>query len=219
LPQDAGAATSEEGLVADAAFSSSSTGTSDLDRLREAASDAPVIRLVNMLLGRAVDERGSDLHLEPTNDGLTVRLRVDGRLQPLEPSVPLRMRDAVISRVKLMAGVDIAERRLPQDGRIAHAVRGQEVDFRVATTPTAYGESVMVRILDRTQVRLDFATLGFDDSAMASLKPLLAAPHGRDGFGERYADHHRRRQHHTSEKRRGRQPACGRLPHRVRSSL
>jgi general secretion pathway protein E len=178
LPQDAGAATSEEGPGADAAFSSSNAGTSDLDRLREAASDAPVIRLVNVLLGRAVDERGSDLHLEPTNDGLTVRLRVDGRLQPLEPSVPLRMRDAVISRVKLMAGLDIAERRLPQDGRIAHAVRGQEVDFRVATTPTAYGESVVVRILDRAQVRLDFATLGFDDSAMASLKPLLAAPHG-----------------------------------------
>jgi general secretion pathway protein E len=178
LPQDAQTTTSDEGLGADAAFSSSNAGTSDLDRLREAASDAPVIRLVNMLLGRAVDERGSDLHLEPTHDGLTVRLRIDGRLQVLDPSVPLRMRDAVISRVKLMAGLDIAERRLPQDGRIAHAVRGQEVDFRIATTPTAYGESVVVRILDRAQVRLDFAMLGFDDSAMASLKPLLAAPHG-----------------------------------------
>lgn len=162
----------------DQATVSSSLGTSDLDRLREAASDAPVIRLVNGLLGRAVDERGSDLHLEPTADGLVVRLRIDGRLQQLEPAVHMRMRDAVVSRVKLMAGLDIAERRLPQDGRLAHAVRGQEVDFRVATTPTAHGESVVVRVLDRAQVRLDFATLGFDAPAMDALTPLLAAPHG-----------------------------------------
>jgi general secretion pathway protein E len=153
-------------------------GTSDLDRLREAASDAPVIRLVNALLGRAVDERGSDLHLEPTTDQLTVRLRVDGRLRSLDTPVPARLRDAVVSRVKLMAGLDIAERRLPQDGRIAHAVRGREIDFRVATTPTAHGESVVIRVLDRTQVQLDFARLGFDEVAMAALKPLLAAPHG-----------------------------------------
>jgi general secretion pathway protein E len=153
-------------------------GTSDLDRLREAASDAPVIRLVNTLLGRAVDERGSDLHLEPTADSLTVRLRVDGRLRPLDPSVPSRLRDAVVSRVKLMAGLDIAERRLPQDGRIAHAVRGREIDFRVATTPTAHGESVVVRVLDRTQVQLDFGALGFDETAMTALVPLLSAPHG-----------------------------------------
>jgi len=153
-------------------------GTSDLDRLREAASDAPVIRLVNTLLGRAVDERGSDLHLEPTADSLTVRLRVDGRLRPLDPSIPSRLRDAVVSRVKLMAGLDIAERRLPQDGRIAHAVRGREIDFRVATTPTAHGESVVVRVLDRTQVQLDFTALGFDETAMTALTPLLSAPHG-----------------------------------------
>ncbi|WP_247304080.1 ATPase, T2SS/T4P/T4SS family [Bradyrhizobium sp. 179] len=153
-------------------------GTSDLDRLREAASDAPVIRLVNNLLGRSVDERGSDLHLEPTADGLTVRLRVDGRLHVLDPPVPLRLRDAVVSRVKLMAGLDIAERRLPQDGRIAHAVRGREIDFRVATTPTSHGESVVIRVLDRTQVQLDFHALGFDESAMAELTPLLRAPHG-----------------------------------------
>jgi general secretion pathway protein E len=153
-------------------------GTSDLDRLREAASDAPVIRLVNTLLGRAVDERGSDLHLEPTADQLTVRLRVDGRLRSLDTPIPARLREAITSRVKLMAGLDIAERRLPQDGRIAHAVRGREIDFRVATTPTAHGESVVVRVLDRTQVQLDFERLGFDELAMATLKPLFAAPHG-----------------------------------------
>ena len=149
----------------------------DLDRLREAASDAPVIRLVNGLLARAVDERASDIHLEPTPDGFAVRLRVDGRLRLVDtPSA--RLRDAVVSRVKLMAGLDIAERRLPQDGRIAHAVRGHEIDFRVATTPTAHGESVVIRVLDRVQVRLDFAQLGFDDVALDALRPLLAAPHG-----------------------------------------
>ena len=169
------AATGDSGTVRD---NSTSVNASDLDRLRESASDAPVIRLVNTLLGRAVDERGSDLHLEPTADGLSVRLRVDGRLQDLGSPVPARLRDAVVSRVKLMAGLDIAERRLPQDGRLAHAVRGQEVDFRVATTPTAHGESVVVRVLDRAQVRLDFVALGFDDTAMAALRPLLAAPHG-----------------------------------------
>jgi len=170
-------ATNDEGGNAAQGFSFSSA-SSDLDRLRESASDAPVIRLVNTLLGHAVDERGSDLHLEPTADGLSVRLRVDGRLQELGSPVPARLRDAVVSRVKLMAGLDIAERRLPQDGRLAHAVRGQEVDFRVATTPTAHGESVVVRVLDRAQVRLDFAALGFDDHAMSALQPLLAAPHG-----------------------------------------
>ena len=116
--------------------------------------------------------------MEPTADGLTVRLRIDGRLRSLDPPVPVRQRDAVVSRVKLMAGLDIAERRLPQDGRIAHAVRGQEVDFRVATTPTAFGESVVVRVLDRAQVRLDFAALGFDEVAMTALRPQFAAPHG-----------------------------------------
>lgn len=152
-------------------------GSPDLDRLREAASDAPVIRLVNGLLARAVDERASDIHFEPTADGLAVRLRVDGRLRLVE-TPPARLRDAVVSRVKLMAGLDIAERRLPQDGRIAYAVRGHEVDFRVATTPTSHGESVVVRVLDRAQVKLDFAQLGFDAEALAALQPLLAASHG-----------------------------------------
>lgn len=168
----------ETGAQIDGDLAGSGLEASDLDRLREAASDAPVIRLVNNLLGRSVDDRGSDLHLEPTADGLTVRLRVDGRLHILNPPVPLRLRDAVVSRVKLIAGLDIAERRLPQDGRIAHAVRGREIDFRVATTPTTHGESVVIRVLDRTQVQLDFSALGFDERAMSELTPLLRAPHG-----------------------------------------
>jgi len=178
LLQQQGKADGAEDFGADEAALRSGLGDSDLERLNEAASDAPVIRLVNNLLGRAVDERGSDLHLEPTPDGLTVRLRVDGRLRALTPAVPARLRDAVVSRIKLMAGLDIAERRLPQDGRIAHSVRGQEVDFRVATAPTAHGETVVVRVLDRAQIRLDFTALGFDEIAMAALQPVLAAPHG-----------------------------------------
>ena len=152
-------------------------GSTELERLREAASDAPVIRTVNQLLARAVDERASDLHFEPTPDGLDVRLRVDGRLRRL-PHAPAHMRDAVVSRVKLMAGLDIAERRLPQDGRLAVAVRGMDVDFRVATTPTQHGESVVVRVLDRAQTKLAFTDLGFDAVALAVLRPLLAQPHG-----------------------------------------
>ena len=152
-------------------------GSTELERLREAASDAPVIRTVNQLLARAVDERASDLHFEPTPDGLDVRLRVDGRLRRL-PHAPAHLRDAIVSRVKLMAGLDIAERRLPQDGRLALAVRGMDVDFRVATTPTQHGESVVVRVLDRAQTKLAFAELGFDAVALAALRPLLAQPHG-----------------------------------------
>lgn len=155
----------------------SGSGSTELERLREAASDAPVIRMVNQLLARAVDERASDLHFEPTPDGLDVRLRVDGRLRRL-PHAPAHMRDAIVSRVKLMAGLDIAERRLPQDGRLALAVRGTDVDFRVATTPTQHGESVVVRVLDRAQTKLAFAELGFDAVALAALRPLLAQPHG-----------------------------------------
>ena len=149
----------------------------ELERLREAASDAPVIRLVNQLLGRGVDERASDLHLEPTMDGLAVRLRVDGRLQAL-PSLGAHLRDPVVSRIKLMAKLDIAERRLPQDGRFGFAVRGTEVDFRVATLPTQLGESVVVRVLDRAQTKLSLADLGFDEAALARLRTLLALPNG-----------------------------------------
>jgi general secretion pathway protein E len=91
---------------------------------------------------------------------------------------PFTLRDAVISRVKLMAALDIAERRLPQDGRISHAVRGEEVDFRVATVPTGHGESLVIRVLDRAQIRLDFADLGFDEIANAALRSALVRPNG-----------------------------------------
>ena len=159
-------------------LSSAKFATVDIDRLREAASDAPVIRLVNSILSRAVDERASDIHFEPKSDQLVVRFRIDGYLRVQDLSVPLRQRDAVVSRIKLIAGLDIAERRLPQDGRIAHPVRGKEIDFRVATVPTTFGESIVVRVLDRSQVQLDFDALGFDPDTISKLKAMLSQPHG-----------------------------------------
>ncbi len=153
------------------------TGGSDLERLRDMASDAPVIRLVNSIVSRAVDARASDIHIEPAADRLVVRYRIDGVMREVD-SPPLRLRDAIVSRIKIMARLNIAERRLPQDGRMSASVRGLEVDFRVATVPTVHGESVVIRVLDREQVQLDFAALGFDQAALDVLRPLLRMPNG-----------------------------------------
>ncbi len=155
------------------------TGASqtDLDRLRDLASDAPVIRTVNAILTRAVDARASDIHIEPGASRLVVRFRIDGAMQEVE-SPPLRLRDAIVSRVKIMARLNIAERRLPQDGRMSASVRGTEIDFRISTLPTVHGESVVIRVLDREQVSLDFAALGFDDHALSELTRILALPFG-----------------------------------------
>ncbi|MEJ1970183.1 MAG: GspE/PulE family protein [Rhizomicrobium sp.] len=150
---------------------------SDLEHLKDLASDAPIVRLVNTLIARAVDAGASDIHIEPGEDNLKVRLRVDGALRE-EPSLPSTARAGVISRIKVMASLDIAERRLPQDGRLRFAVRGQGIDFRVATAPTAHGESVVLRILDRSNLALDFAALGFDDEILASYLKVLRRPHG-----------------------------------------
>jgi general secretion pathway protein E len=155
----------------------SALATDDIDRLRDSASDAPVIRLVNLLIAQAVEARASDIHIEPMESALRVRYRIDGVLQPAE-SPPQRLASAVISRIKIMAKLNIAERRLPQDGRISLAVRGRDIDFRVATTPGAHGESVVLRILDQSQLSLDFATLGFEDALVRSLRAELERPHG-----------------------------------------
>jgi general secretion pathway protein E len=155
----------------------SGASQTDLDRLRDLASDAPVIRSVNAILTRAVDARASDIHIEPGASRLVVRFRIDGAMQEVE-SPPLRLRDAIVSRVKIMARLNIAERRLPQDGRMSASVRGTEIDFRVSTLPTVHGESVVIRVLDREQVSLDFAALGFDDHALSELNRILALPFG-----------------------------------------
>ncbi len=149
----------------------------DLERLRDIVSDAPVIRAVNRLIADAVDARASDIHVEPAEDRVTVRMRVDGVLVEA-PSLPPSMRTALVSRIKVMAELNIAERRLPQDGRMRVAVRGNEIDLRVATAPSIHGESVVMRILDRSNLALDFLTLGFDEGLVARLRAVLARPFG-----------------------------------------
>src|SRR5579885_2615167 len=132
----------------------------DAERLRDLASEAPVIRLVNQMIARAVETHASDVHLEPFPDRLRVRYRYDGLLHEVEPP-PAQLQAAVISRIKIMARLDIAERRLPQDGRIKLTVRGQDIDFRVSTVPALHGETVVLRVLDRTAVEFDYDRLGF----------------------------------------------------------
>ena len=149
----------------------------DLERLKDMASDAPAIRAINRLVARAVEERASDIHLEATEDSLAVRFRVDGEMHNLE-AFPATMRAPIISRIKVMSGLNIAERRVPQDGRLRLAVRGHDIDLRVATSPTINGESVVLRLLDRTNLTLDFAALGFDGEVLEKLRQTLAQPNG-----------------------------------------
>lgn len=152
-------------------------GEADIARLRDIASEAPVIRLVNGLIARAVEARASDIHVEPSPGRLRVRFRIDGMLRDVDAPPP-GLAPAVASRIKIMAGLDIAERRRPQDGRVRIAVQGRDVDLRVATVPAIHGETIVLRILDRAQVRLDFETLGFPAAALADWRGLLDRPHG-----------------------------------------
>ena len=149
----------------------------DAERLKDLASEAPVIRLVNQMIARAVETHASDVHLEPFPDRLRVRYRYDGVLHEIEPP-PARLQAAVISRIKIMARLDIAERRLPQDGRIKLTVRGHEIDFRVSTVPALYGEKVVLRVLDRTAVDFDYEKLGLPDDIRAGLERALELPNG-----------------------------------------
>jgi general secretion pathway protein E len=150
---------------------------SDLERLKDLASEAPVIRLVNALITRAVEMGASDIHLESGESRLRLRYRIDGVLREIEPP-PARLKSAIVSRLKIMAKLNIAERRLAQDGRIRLAVRGKEIDFRVSTTPAIHGESVVLRILDRGALALDFAELGFEDTLLRPFLEILDRPYG-----------------------------------------
>jgi len=149
----------------------------DVEHLRDLASEAPVIRLVNLIIQRAVEARASDIHIEPFESRLKVRYRIDGVLEEVE-SPPASSTAAVISRIKIMAKLNIAERRLPQDGRIMLRVQGKELDLRVSSVPTSFGESVVMRILDRESVVLDFHTLGFTDEFLPRFMDVLGLPHG-----------------------------------------
>ena len=149
----------------------------DAERLKDLASEAPVIRLVNQLIARAVETHASDVHIEPFPDRLRVRYRYDGVLHEIEPPPP-RLQAAIISRIKIMARLDIAERRLPQDGRIKLTVRGHEIDFRVSTVPSLHGEKVVLRVLDRTSVEFDYAKLGLPPDVREGLERALDLPNG-----------------------------------------
>jgi general secretion pathway protein E len=149
----------------------------DVHRLRDIASEGPIIKLVGQIIVMAVEARASDIHIEPAVDQVHVRYRVDGLLRSAR-NMPANLKAAVISRIKIMARLDIAERRLPQDGRMKVAVRGVDIDFRVSTIPTAFGESVVLRILDRSRVTLDFRTLGFASDAISSIRKLVQLPNG-----------------------------------------
>ena len=149
----------------------------DIQQLKDLASEAPVIRLVSLIITNALETRASDIHIEPFENRLIVRYRIDGVLHEIE-SPPKKLGPAVISRVKIMANLDIAERRLPQDGRIRLRAQGKEIDLRVSTVPTMHGESVVMRILDKGGVALDFKRLGFEDDTLKSFLDVLLEPHG-----------------------------------------
>jgi general secretion pathway protein E len=150
----------------------------DLEHLRDMASEAPVIRLVNAMIGQAVEQRASDIHIEPFEKEFRIRYRIDGVLAN-QSSPPRELKAAIISRVKLMARLNIAERRLPQDGRIKIKTLGREVDLRVSTLPTLYGESVVMRLLDRSAGDFyDLEKLGFDDHMLRRMTYYTSLPHG-----------------------------------------
>jgi general secretion pathway protein E len=164
-------------IVAEIGEADDDIADEDVNRLRDLASEAPVIRLVNLLISRGVENRASDIHIEPFHNRLIVRYRIDGLLRE-GATPPPRLRAAIVSRIKIMAKLNIAERRLPQDGRIRIAIRGKDYDLRVATVPTLHGESVTMRILDRTNLVEDFAVLGFRPDALEVFLDLLNRPQG-----------------------------------------
>ena len=149
----------------------------DIEHLKDMASEAPVIRLVNQIMTNAMSMRASDIHIEPFEKHLKVRYRIDGVINEME-SPPPQLTAAIISRIKLMARLNIAERRLPQDGRIQMRAQGREIDMRVSTVPTMHGESVVMRLLDKHSIKLDLRTLGFSDANFRLLQKELDAPHG-----------------------------------------
>jgi len=154
-----------------------STVDYDVERLKDLASEAPIIRAVNQLIAKAVDCRASDVHIEPFEDRLRVRYRIDGALREVEPP-PSRFRAAIVSRIKIMARLNIAERRLPQDGRIKLTIRGTPIDFRISITPMMYGEGIVIRVLDRSSVTLDFAALGIASEDLRTYLSVLDRPNG-----------------------------------------
>jgi len=149
----------------------------DVGHLKDLASEAPIIKLVNMLITRAIEGRASDIHIEPFEDELKVRYRIDGILHDVE-SIPKKLQAAIISRIKIMARLNIAEKRLPQDGRIKLKVGVREIDLRVSTIPILYGESIVMRILRKEGIVIDLQQLGFDEVTLSTFNELIKKPNG-----------------------------------------
>jgi type IV pilus assembly protein PilB len=149
----------------------------DLSKVREAVEDAPIVKYVNALITQAIQDRASDIHLEPTERDLRVRYRIDGVLHEIMRS-PKTIQSGVISRLKIMADINIAERRIPQDGRLSINANGKKIDLRVATLPTVWGEKIVMRILDNSTARLDLTELGFSDVNFERYSRSFAKPYG-----------------------------------------
>jgi type IV pilus assembly protein PilB len=150
----------------------------DVDELAKESEDAPVIKLVNLILTDAVKREASDIHVEPYEKSFRVRYRIDGALYEIM-TPPLKLKNAITSRIKIMSELDIAERRLPQDGRIKLKMgRGREMDFRVSTLPTLFGEKVVLRLLDKSNLQLDMTKLGFEEEQLAVFKDCIHQPFG-----------------------------------------
>src|ERR1700682_5582284 len=149
----------------------------DLDRLAHDSEDAPVIKIVNLILAQAVKEKASDIHIEPFHNTLKLRYRIDGELIPAE-SPPKALQLAITSRIKILAGLNIAERRVPQDGRFRIRVLGKEIELRILVLPTAHGEKVVIRILDKAQLTGTIDQMGMDQDTLNKFKHAIDAPHG-----------------------------------------
>jgi type IV pilus assembly protein PilB len=149
----------------------------NVGNLRQAVEEAPVVKLVNLILAEAIKKGASDIHAEPYEKTFRVRFRIDGVLYEMM-TPPLSLKNAIISRLKIMADLDISERRLPQDGRMKVKYKGREVDFRVSTLPTLFGEKVVMRLLDKSNLQLDMSQLGFAPQALADFEAAIRAPYG-----------------------------------------
>ena len=167
----------DEAVSKDVTEQAGAEGPEELGDIREATEQAPIVKLVNSVIAQAVDDSASDIHFEPQAKELLVRFRIDGVLHEIM-SVPRRMQSGVLSRLKIMADLDIAERRMPQDGRIGLMVGGKPIDMRVATLPAVYGEKVVLRLLDKSNVMLDLSQLGFPEKALRRFQRSFSRPYG-----------------------------------------
>jgi len=169
--------TEAEHVSAEASATVASDEDDRLNRIREVREDAPIVRLVNLLITQAIADRASDIHVEPTGKDVRIRYRIDGVLHDVMRS-PRNIQNGIISRLKVMADINIAERRIPQDGRITTTIEGRPVDLRVATLPTVHGEKVVMRILDNSSTNLRLTELGFLPVNMARYEVSYTKPYG-----------------------------------------